>query len=37
LTRCTEDLGSFLRRIIREEMKNGREERPEFSIPPGRL
>jgi hypothetical protein len=37
IQRGGEDLGAFLRRIIREELKNGREERPEISIPPGRL
>jgi hypothetical protein len=33
IKRGGEDLGTFLRRIIREELKNGRE----LSIPPGRL
>lgn len=37
IQRGGEDLGTFLRRMIREELKNGREERPEISIPPGRL
>jgi hypothetical protein len=37
IQRGGEDLGVFLRRIIRDELKNGREERPELSIPPGRL
>lgn len=37
IQRGGEDLGTCLRRVIREELKNGREERPELSIPPGRL
>ena len=37
IERGGEDLGSFLRRIIREELNIGREERPALSIPPGRL
>jgi hypothetical protein len=32
-----EGLERYLRGIVREELKNGREERPEISIPPGRL
>ncbi len=37
IERGGEDLGAFLRRIIREELNIGREERPALSIPPGRL
>lgn len=37
IQRGGEDLGAFLRRIIREELNIGREERPALSIPPGRL
>ena len=37
IERGGEDLGAFLRRIIREELNVGREERPALSIPPGRL
>lgn len=32
-----EGLERYLRGIVREELKNGLEERPEISIPPGRL
>jgi hypothetical protein len=32
-----EGLERYLRRIVREELKSGREERPDISIPPGRL
>lgn len=32
-----EGLEGYLRGIVREELKNGREQRPEISIPPGRL
>jgi len=37
IQRGGEDLGTYLRYIIREELKNGREEPSELSIPPGRL
>lgn len=37
IERGGEDLVTFLRRIIKEELNIDREERPALSIPPGRL
>ena len=37
IQRGGEDLGTYLRHIIRDELKSAGEERSSISIPPGRL